>query len=52
MKVRELLNSKEDKVDKEAETQYHFRISSLKAVDRNVRDYSIKCIIFNVLLKL
>ena len=28
-------------MDKEAEPQYHFRISTKKAVDRNVRDYSI-----------
>ena len=40
LKLRELLHGKEDKVDKEAETQYHFRISSLKAVDRNARGYS------------
>ena len=28
MKLRELFNDTEDKVDKEAETQYHFLISS------------------------
>ena len=53
LKLIELLNDKEYnikriKLIKRLRTQHHFRISWYKAVDRNIRDYSIAVMLLYV----